>query len=503
MLEKIPATPGTRKRFLFLILVMLIIGIITLVIFSLPLQKEDTVLENDYKTYCGSCHLTPDPANIPKSLWKNKVLPEMAVIMGYHHKKNTPYPSPGTSLIDSIKWQQIQNYILALAPDSIPDTPPRKGRNSPLTQFIPALTTLEHPKPPGGIVNITFNAAANQLLIGDVYGRLHEWNGPPPLQRSFNSPLISSVAEDSTLYLAEIGIMNPSELSRGVLYAMSGDTLLPLFQNLHRPVYTEINDLNADGQKEILICEFGHYTGALSMLVKNDTIFEKKTLLALPGSIKVEIADMNNDGKKDIIALFSQGREGIYIFYQKENLEFTHEQVIKLGPEYGLSWFSLLDYNKDGHLDIILANGDNADYSNFLKPYHGIRLFINDGANTFKEEWFYPIHGATRVLAEDFDKDGDPDFAVLSFFPDFANNPQEGFVYLENKDPAAYKFTSYITQKAKKGNWLVMDKGDFDQDGDVDILLGNFSLLAARKVEGINTHDLLYLENTAIKTKSD
>ena len=102
---------------------------------------------------------------------------------------------------------------------------------------------------------------------------------------------------------------------------------------------------------------------------------------------------MDNDGKKDIVALFAQGREGIYIFYQKDNLEFSVDPVVLMPPEYGSSWFSLLHYNNDGHLDILLANGDNADYSRFLKPYHGVRLFINNGKNEFTEKWFYPCFG--------------------------------------------------------------------------------------------------------------
>lgn len=486
----------------------------TLLIRTCNIQTEKQVHQkNLYNTHCGSCHLVPDPENIPRHLWKHKVFPEMAKRMGiidyskgsrsysyeekHHIEINNAYPNK--PLIDSVQWQQLKNYVLSIAPDSVPSSPERKGRNLKLTQFKSTLSTINNSKPIGGIVKVDFDMNTNTFLIGDVFGQLHEWNTESNIKLTLNSPIVSSVRVDNTQYVTEIGIMNPSEIPRGVIYRADSDSLIPLAKELHRPVYTEVSDLNNNGEKEIIICEFGHITGQLSLLRKKGTTLEKTALLALPGSAKVEVVDMNGDGNKDIVALFAQGREGIYIFYQKENLEFEVEQVITMKPEYGLSWFSLLDYNKDGDLDILLVNGDNADYSRFLKPYHGIRLFINSGRNTFKEEWFYPIHGATRVMADDFDLDGDFDFTVISFFPDFKNQPEEGFVYLENKDSSNYIFEPQTTAAAKNGNWLVMDKGDFDQDGDVDIMLGNFSLFPANRFKTDKKCDLLYLENTTIK----
>ena len=405
---------------------------------------------------------------------------------------------PKESMIDSAQWMQIEDYVLSLAPDSIPNIPDRAGRNSKLSQFTSSLQILDNPKISGAIVNVSYDALKNNLFTANVYGQVGEWKNQFPITNHFNSPVVSTILKKDTLYLTEIGIMNPSETARGAVYAMHQDILTPLVTNLHRPVYTEINDLNEDGKNEIIICEFGNYTGELSMLTQKDSIFEKRTLLALPGSIKVEVVDMNNDGKKDIVALFSQASEGIYIFYQKENLQFENVQVIRLPPEYGSSWFSLVDYDNNGLLDIVLVNGDNADYSKFLKPYHGIRLFMNEDNNIFEQQWFYPINGATRVMVEDFDLDGDFDFAVSAFFPDFESVPEEGFIYLENKNPDHFSFVAHTTEKAASGNWLVMDKGDFDQDGDVDLMLGNFQLLTSNKLQEGAKQDLLYLENNAI-----
>jgi hypothetical protein len=73
-------------------------------------------------------------------------------------------------------------------------------------------------------------------------------------------------------------------------------------------------------------------------------------------------------------------------------------------------------------MDLLYTNGDNADYSNSLKRYHGIRLFQNDGNFKFRQVWFYPLYGATKAVARDFDGDGDLDVAGIAFYPDFSRN---------------------------------------------------------------------------------
>ena len=133
---------------------------------------------------------------------------------------------------------------------------------------------------------------------------------------------------------------------------------------------------------------------------------------------------------------------------------------------------SLVDFDGDGAMDVLTANGDNADYTPFAKRYHGVRVYLNDGENHFVEAVFYPLNGAYKALPVDFDADGDLDIAAISFFPDYEKAPEESFVYLENEGDMAFVAWTFLA--ATDARWLTMDAGDIDGDGDEDIVLGAF-----------------------------
>ena len=207
---------------------------------------------------------------------------------------------------------------------------------------------------------------------------------------------------------------------------------------------------------------------------KGNDKFQKHVLRAVPGAIKAYINDYNHDGLPDIWVLFAQADEGIILFTNKGNGNFSQEVIMRFPPEYGSSYFELADFNKDGFPDILYTCGDNADYSPILKPYHGVYIFLNDGTNHFTQKYFYHINGCYKAMARDFDGDGDLDIATISFFADYSHHPEEGFVYLKNE--GNLNFTPYSLPETQKGRWLSMDVGDIDGDGKIDIVLGNFSI---------------------------
>ena len=455
---------------------------------SSPQEKKALTL---YNTHCASCHLRPAIEDLPKSIWKNCVLPDMAARMGIIDSTNNPFKRLSydeqyaikltgiyakSPLLQKEDWNLLKDYIIAMAPESLPSIT-RTTEYHELSQFEPRAISFD--RTPGAFITYLGHRNKKHIVTADLNGTLTEhdiltgtsWN------IAQTGEAITDYSEKNDIrYITHTGYLNPSEMASGNIQIQSSDTLQQLPNIFHRPVHTLIYDLNNNGHEELVVSEFGNLTGALSLLTKVEGQgYVKKVLLNRPGAIRTIAKDMNNDGKVDLITLAAQGKESVIILYQQNNLEFRADPVIKFSPVYGTSWFDLVDYNGDGHDDIITVNGDNADKSYVHKPYHGLRIHMNDGANQFEEKYFYPMNGATRSVAQDFDKDGDIDFGILSTFPDYTTRPEHSFVYLENQQSERFQFKPFTFKDSKLGRWLLMDTVDFDQDGDDDIILSSFT----------------------------
>jgi hypothetical protein len=465
---------------------------LTIFIFGLLLSscsKSEQQPEMLFEAHCGSCHLPPDPAALPKAIWQDKVLPEMAARMGIVENGYNPLKGlsknekaaitqsnvyPQQPRLSMENWVKIKDYIRSLAPDSLQNDMPLKL--DPLTLFKSQAVKLDE-NAGSFITLLAYQKAQRQFLVGNVSGELVAWQPGMAAQQlgKEGSTLVAFAERNGRRYLTEIGEMPPTQQVTGKLTVLENGRPVLVNRALHRPVHSLVEDLDCDGQTEVVVSEYGNHTGRLTLLQETGSgKFERRTLLAQPGAIRTVAHDMDGDGRLDLVTLFAQGDEGVTVFYQKENLQFVAERVLRFSPVYGSSWMELVDYEGDGDMDIVTVQGDNADYSFVSKPYHGLRIFTNDGRNHFTESYFRPIYGATRLVAEDFDQDGDMDFAVAAYFPDFAKQPEASFVYLENRNAAGFEFAPQSFPQTVDGRWLVMEAGDCDGDGDTDLLLGSF-----------------------------
>jgi FG-GAP-like repeat len=230
-------------------------------------------------------------------------------------------------------------------------------------------------------------------------------------------------------------------------------------------------DLNGDGRTDAVICEFAKWTGGLSWWAQQATgEYTRHPLRLRAGATRSYIYDWNQDGWPDVVALFAQGDEGIFLYTNDGKGNFRETQLLQFPPSYGSSSFRLFDFNADGRMDVVYTCGDNADYKGLLKPYHGIRVFVQGDDQRLTETLFLPLHGAYDAIPADFDMDGDIDLAAVAFFPDFQHNPNGGFVYFECMGDRTYSATTF--PEVQQGRWMVMDAGDLEGDGDIDIVLG-------------------------------
>ena len=440
------------------------------------------------RQYCSACHLFPDPQLLTKREWAHHVLPQMAIWLGvepvnYENEKDGRLLEEAglftsSPLLPEADWFAIWDYYLANAPSSPLPPPARPPATAGLKNFRVRQLNFHQGTPMISLVKM--DSAQKRLFVGDAFAHLLAVVDPAGRTlgtAKLGDTPVSLTEQTNGRFITLIGRMFPSDALEGsVLFvpkdaAGSAQTLLA---KLRRPTHTAVGDLNQDGRADLVICQFGHRLGRFSWFESRaDGSFVEHVLLDQPGALRSELRDLNGDGKLDIILQVAQAREGIYIFYNQGRGQFRMEPVIEQPPTFGSAAFELVDFNRDGFPDILLVNGDNGDHPTPHKPYHGLRLYLNDGRNHFKESWFYPMEGAYDARAADFDGDGDLDLAAIAFFPDFQKQPVESFVYLENL--GGFRFAPHTVPEAGAGRWMTMDVGDLDGDGDVDIALGSFT----------------------------
>lgn len=378
---------------------------------------------------------------------------------------------PMQAMVSDEDWMAIQRYYDTNAPDSFP-----------LEQSIPrvanTLNGFDSERYRVGAFPLhtftSFDSVSRTLLVGSRQSKLFVLNEQLTVIDSIalgSPPSMVLKDDDGSLILLLMGIMDPNDQAVGKLIRLDKQTRATkiLIDSLKRPVNMTRVDFDRDGREDYIICAFGNYTGNLvAFRNRGNGTYERKPLVNLPGARKVIVRDFDNNGLPDIMALMTQGDERIILLLNQGKFEFRVTTLLTFPPVFGSSYFDLADMNGDGKLDILYTNGDNADYSMILKPYHGVRIFLNNGKNEFKESWFYNMHGASEAVAADFDGDGDMDIAAVSFFPPFKERPEDGFIYFENTGNG---YEPRTLSAGREGRWLRINADDVDGDGDTDILL--------------------------------
>ncbi len=486
-------------------------------------QSSNTNAKNGQqlsKIYCAMCHKFTGPEVLDKSTWKESVLPNMALrlglkmsgkrlLLGSDAEENALLDSlnvyPKKPLIAKEDWNAIVEYYLTAAPEKMSKQSNTNYKEGTFP-FGEQTITIDNANLPQ-ITLLKYDTLGTELYIGD-YKKLFALNTIGEISNEWalqdyavdldfsntESPILMTIGKivPSNKKLGQLSYLNKKENKRKSIEG---------FEELRRPVNMKKHDLNQDGKEDLIISSFGHTIGKLAWYDASDPIKEY-VLNVNPGTRKVEVKDMDNDGKPDIVALMGQAYEGVDIYYNKGNNTFKKKRVLDFVPVYGLGYFELADFNGDGLYDLLISNGDNRDFSPIDKPYHGVRIYLNQGNDKFEESFFYPMYDCHKAMTHDFDNDGDLDIIAAALYSNYTSERtvEKAVVYLEND--GNLNFTPSHMANPIHGNWLSMEILDFNNDGFDDVVLGAFlydlnELMRVSKVTGLTSFaQVLLLTNT-------
>ncbi|TLU91764.1 VCBS repeat-containing protein [Dyadobacter sediminis] len=471
-------------HYLFLVRRTFLIIVTYILVLSCQFEKESALTEGKLLAgkYCSSCHLFPEPALLDKKTWINGVLPAMAGQLGIEVLQGNVYLTDKKSVLTGKEWSRLVEYYKTLAPDTLQKATVPVVASDDWCNFT-LKKPAENPDAVSSTTMVAIDEKRHQIVTSSSErSAIYEYSSNLEIILSSDLPSAAidiSFAQQTSQedIITCMGGMQAADHTKGQIleYRQKDSKANLLSSDLIRPIQTRPLDYNKDGLQDYVVCAFGHNRGGLYILKQDaDHTFEKVPVREVPGATQSVVQDFNHDGWPDIMTLFAHGDEGIWLFLNNQHGGFTTKNILRFPPSSGSSSFQLIDMDKDGKEDIVYTAGDNSDYSRILKPYHGIYIYKNTGNLHFEKSYFYPVNGCTKAIAADFDKDGDIDVAVIAFFADFKSNPAQTFLYFEHVNEGI-TFKPHNVPVAASGRWICMDASDYDNDGDIDIVLGNYS----------------------------
>jgi predicted nucleotidyltransferase/6-phosphogluconolactonase (cycloisomerase 2 family) len=232
-------------------------------------------------------------------------------------------------------------------------------------------------------------------------------------------------------------------------------------------------DFDNDGDLDVLVSGTQGSAGRLRIYKNNgDGSFDSTPInVSSPatGHVNGGVAwgDFDNDGDLDVLANGGEGATTYQLRVYKNNGNGTMDPapIEVAGRDLGLRLGSVAwgDFDNDGDLDI-LTNG--------FRSNHNLRVFKNNGNGTF-DPTEIDVDGPGFGLSDgtvawgDFDQDGDLDILVSGF-----NGTNRQLRVYKNNGNGTFD-TSQIEVDGLNGGLRYSDVawGDFDNDGDLDILV--------------------------------
>jgi hypothetical protein len=286
---------------------------------------------------------------------------------------------------------------------------------------------------------------------------------------------------DRDLLVAALGFLHPNNARIGAVLVLENDgrqrfTTRTLVDRVARVADARAADLDADGDLDVSVAGFGYDDGETSWLENTGGWrFVQHVVQRLSGGINTIPADLDGDGRTDMVSLISQEWEEIWGLVNTGPRQFTPRLLWgSTNPDYGSSWLSVVDLDRDGDVDLLYANGDAFEYAPpNSRPWQGLQWLENRGQFQFELHRLVSLQGATSPEAADLDGDGDLDVVFVASNNDWDDPRAASLLWLENDGKMGFTRRDIATAPTHLGT---VTTGDFDGDGRPDAVTGGMHI---------------------------
>lgn len=256
------------------------------------------------------------------------------------------------------------------------------------------------------------------------------------------------------------------------------EPLLP-FANSNQGPCISISDVNNDGLQDVFIggakkqrSRFYIQTPTGGFEEVQSELFEENAIGEVTASL---FFDANGDGQQDLLVgyggnEFASGGAIRLRMFLNQNGNLTPHDGFSKPIESNISALKSIDFDNDGDLDLVVASDQiPGQFGKTSKSY----LLSNDGAGNFNDitQEFAPtlatVGNIKDVCIADLNSDGKKDLIAVGHWMDVS-------LFINEGRQLTLQTNNGLGNTS--GWWNTVEVADFDQDGDLDLICGNWGM---------------------------